>query len=150
MEAINQVIGNKDEIIENLNDLIELTECTTELKSELKTLECRLLTIQKQVEDLVSNNAKVLQDQNEYREQYDVLIAEYQQTQGRYEEKRQQVFDRMKKVRDLKNFIEILSHEEKLVTKFDKTQFNTLIEKIVISKGKTVKVTFKNDMDIDF
>ena len=149
VEAINQVIINKDEIIRNMKLLVEMLEDVSSLTSEVEVLEQKMLGIQEQVEKLVHNNAKVVQNQEMYQAQYDELVQDYEQVQNELLEKQQAIQLKRKQSADVKMFVELLSKQDKVLTHFDETLFNTLVEHMVLYSNKKVEVHFKNGQVIE-
>lgn len=143
-QAISQLITNKDEIIKNLEILMITLEHTNEIESELETLSSRLLSIQEEVERLVSQNAKVAQNQSTYQKKYDELIDKYNELQKEHSEKQLALHERKIKLKELNSFIDILKQQEKLDVKYDEKLLNTLVDKLVIYQDKKVEVNFKN------
>ncbi|MGO5139532.1 recombinase family protein [Streptococcus alactolyticus] len=143
-EAISQLITNKDEVIRNLNWFMTTLENTEELKNDIKTLEFQLLSIQEEVERLVSTNAKVAQSQIIYKQRYDELVETYRKREQEYNDKRDRLQERHRQIKDTKNFIDNLKQQEQLISTFDEKLFNTLVEKIMIYRDKKIEVHFKN------
>ncbi|MGT2929683.1 hypothetical protein ACVR1G_05530 [Streptococcus dentasini] len=131
-QAISQLITNKDEIIKNLEILMTALDHTEEVENELETLSSRLLSIQEEVEQLVSQNAKVAQNQSAYQKKYDELVEKYHELQKEHSEKQLALHERKIKLKELDSFIDILKQQEKLDVEYDEKLFNTLVDKLVI------------------
>ena len=149
IEAINKVITNKDEIINNMKLLIKMLENTDDLTKEIKNLELEMADIQEQAEKMVQQNTKVIQNQETYQKEYDKLVAKYEELQSQLFKKQSTLQRGRKQSMDVKLFVELLAKQEHMVTVFDEKLFNTLIEKIVIHQKDKIEVYFKNSQAIE-
>lgn len=100
------------------------------------------------MEQVVSENAKVAQDQQSYQERYNTLAASYQVTEEAYLNKMNQLQERRHQQKQLKAFVEVTEQQDKLLTTFDETLFCTLVDQVVIHHNKQVDIHFKNGQDI--
>ena len=87
VKAINHVLQNKDEIIDNLTVLLNQLMNQSELEFEIETLTKQLENIHQQVVDLVGQNAKVTQSQKDYHETYQKLVEQYEQCEKQQQQK---------------------------------------------------------------
>lgn len=144
VKAINHVLQNKDEIIDNLTVLLNQLMNQSELEFEIETLTKQLENIHQQVVDLVGQNAKVTQSQKDYHETYQKLVEQYEQCEKQQQQKISSRLLKNNRVKELKGFINELKQQEELLTTFDEQLFNTFVEKIEIHQEKSVTITLKN------
>ena len=144
VKAINHVLQNKDEIIDNLTVLLNQLMNQSELEFEIETLTKQLENIHQQVVDLVGQNAKVTQSQKDYHETYQKLVEQYEQCEKQQQQKISSRLLKNNRVKELKGFINELKQQEELLTTFDEQLFNTFVEKIEIHQDKSVTITLKN------
>lgn len=149
IQAINQVIADKDEIIQNMELLIKILENTDDLIEEIKNLEFEMEDIGEQAEKIVQRNTKVIQNQEIYQREYDELVARYENLQSQLLEKQSTLQLKRKQSADVKMFIELLSNQEHIITEFDEKLFNTLVEKIIVYAKEKAEVHFKNGQIIE-
>ena len=149
IQAINQVITNKNEIIQNMEMLVKMLENTDDLIESIKTLELEMGDIGEQAEKMVQRNAKVIQNQDLYQKEYDDLVDRYEELQSQFLEKQSTLQLKRKQSADVKMFIELLVKQEHLVTEFNEKLFNTLVEKMIIYTKDKVEVYFKNGQVIE-
>ncbi len=141
-QAISQLITNKEEIIQNLEMLMRTLENTKALETEIDTLSSLLLSIQEEAECLVSQSGKVAK--NFYQQQYEMLVERYHNLQKAYDDKYQVLQEKKIKQKALQSFIDILRKQENLSPDYDEKLFNTLVDKLMVYKGKKIEVHFKN------
>lgn len=144
VKAINHVLQNNDEIIDNLTVLLNQLMNQSELEFEIETLTKQLENIHQQVVDLVGQNAKVTQSQKDYHETYQKLVEQYEQCEKQQQQKISSRLLKNNRVKELKGFINELKQQEELLTTFDEQLFNTFVEKIEIHQEKSVTITLKN------
>ena len=144
VKAINHVLQNNDEIIDNLTVLLNQLMNQSELEFEIETLTKQLENIHQQVVDLVGQNAKVTQSQKDYNETYQKLVEQYEQCEKQQQQKISSRLLKNNRVKELKGFINELKQQEELLTTFDEQLFNTFVEKIEIHQEKSVTITLKN------
>lgn len=144
VKAINHVLQNKDEVIDNLTVLLNQLMNQPELEFEIETLTKQLADIHQQVVDLVGQNAKVTQSQKDYHEIYQKLVEQYEQCEKQQQQKISSRLLKNNRVKELKGFINELKQQEELLTTFDEQLFNTFVEKIEIHQEKSVTITLKN------
>ena len=144
VKAINHVLQNNDEIIDNLTVLLNQLMNQSELEFEIETLTKQLENIHQQVVDLVGQNAKVTQSQKDYHETYQKLVEQYEQCEKQQQQKISSRLLKNNRVKELKGFINELKQQEELLTTFDEQLFNTFVEKIEIHQDKSVTITLKN------
>ncbi|EGL49246.1 recombinase family protein [Streptococcus dysgalactiae] len=141
--AVNQVIENKDEIIDNIKVLCSIGSLEG-IDNQIKELETETEILSQMVSRLVMENASTLQDQDEYQSKYRQLSAKYESLVEEIEELEVQKLAKSKRNKDLQDFITGLKQQEGLLTDFDELLWETMIESITITKDSDVEITFKN------
>lgn len=144
VSALNKLIVNKKEIVGNIKLLVKMIKVDTSLEDEIEKLENTLEHINSKVENLILVNSKVVQNQEEYTKKYNNLVEEYRKIEKQLERKNTDLINKNKRMQDLKIFIQTLEKQEGILTKYDSTLFNLLIEKIVIKKNKTKEIYIKS------
>lgn len=109
---MNQLLGNREEIIANTELLIDMAKDTTPLESEIADLERHLETIRQDIEDLVDRNARKAQNQDLYQEQYDTLVTAYQEKQKELQETRSALEEQKSKQLSLDGFIQKFKEQD--------------------------------------
>lgn len=132
IQAFNQVYQVKNEIIENVKLLIGIVSDTSELDRQLEIHSEKLSTIERQVEELVMRNAKVVQNQDAYQTEYDSLCVAYETEKELYRGVQEKLLENQERVTQLKNFIIILKKQDKILESFDFELFHLLIDKVVV------------------
>ena len=146
VKAMGQLIGERAEIIANA-EIIRRTVCdTTELIHEQNKLEEELRVLVEMTNNCVAENAHVAQDQEEYRNRYDGLVARYNEIKNRYDEVTNAIATKKAKSDGLASFIRVLKKAE--WTEFDNTLWGCLAYYVTIGRNKEMTFTFRDGTEI--
>ena len=111
IKAMNQLIVNKEEILDNLKLLIEMMDDTCELDSEVSRLEQELSKLTSEVEELINQNTKVIQDQKAYQDSYNKLSKQYEFSKIQLEQLKVEKRDKETRVLKVQEFISNLANQ---------------------------------------
>ncbi|WP_105123796.1 recombinase family protein [Streptococcus suis] len=143
VSAVNQVLDNRLEVIDNLSVLLSIGSLEA-IDEQIKILETEAEVISQLVANLVSENAIISQDQDKYLNKYNQLSSKYE---GIVQEIESLELDRLKKSKrnkELQDFMETLNKQEGLLTDFDELLWETMVESITINLEKKIIFKFKN------
>lgn len=143
-QAMSQLVNHKEEVLCRLKVFIDKLEQDTSVERECDDLEKKLTHIREEVEQLVSQNAIVAQNQTVYTASYNELVDRYQQLQEKYINAQRALEEHRTKIRELTAFLNILQQQEMICPLFDHKLFYTLVDRIVIYKENKVDVHFRN------
>ena len=146
--AVNELIKNKREIIDNIETAKKLLCNTAALEEECGKLQQELNVIVGMVESCISENSRVAQNQDEYRKRYNSLVEKYESIKTQIEEKEQLISDNIAKSRTFDMFIKELKKQEELVTEFDENLWGSLLETMTVYSKDKIVVRFKNGTEI--
>ena len=96
----------------------------------------------------ILENARVVQDQAEYRSRYNELVGKYESLKTQIEEKEQLISDNIAKSRIFDVFIKELKKQQGLVTEFDENLWCSLVESMTVYSKEKIVVRFKNGTEI--
>ena len=86
VSAYNQLVTEKKEIIANA-EIIRKTLCVTDaLQDEKGKLEEEMAVLVKMTQNIMAENARVAQDQDEYQKRYDGFVQRYDTVKARYDD----------------------------------------------------------------
>ena len=98
--------------------------------------------------ELVRQNAKTAQDQEQYTREYDALVARSNAAKAKLEaikhEKQQRITDKEK----LRHFLDILKGVKKPLTAFNEQLWQGLAETMIVRSLEDISVVFKSSTDI--
>lgn len=146
--AFNRLIDGKDEIIANIN-LIKRTVCDTkELEDGRKQLQEELAMLVRMTQDCVAENARIAQDQDEYRMRYEGLVQKYEITKAKYDKVEADIADKQSRRERLSSFIRLFKGQEMPLTEFDTHLWGCLVDYVTVGRNKDMTVIFRDGTEI--
>jgi DNA invertase Pin-like site-specific DNA recombinase len=145
--AVNRLIGNKEEIICNL-EIIKNSICdNSTFEDDKEKLHREMIILVEKIENCVNENARVAQSQDKYQQRYNNLVDEYEKVKDRYEELENKISNNIARNKTLEHFIKCLKNQDGVVDEFDDGLWGGLLEGITVSKGYVI-VSFKDGTDV--
>ena len=105
---------------------------TTALEKEHRILDEQLGIDAKEVNDLITRNARVAQDQKEYNGRYDALVSRYEETEHRRDAVIEQIDKIMIRRRKIERFIESVKDLPELISEFDEGLWAGLVDSMTV------------------
>ncbi|MDD3186795.1 MAG: recombinase family protein, partial [Anaerostipes sp.] len=148
LKALNTLIGEKDEAIANLLELIDTVCDTGSLALERDGIEQELIMMAEHIENLIRENARVAQDQEEYAKKEEKLRILYGEKHSRFEELESAIQEKNDTREILMNFIKSLQGLDGEQTEFREELWGGLVDHIRAENEKTVTVVFRGGIEI--
>lgn len=147
IKTYNELISEKKEIIANA-EIIRKTLCTTDtMLAEKQGLEDEILVLVEMTQNLVAENARVAQDQEEYQKRYDSLVQRYETAKKKYDELTEKIEQKEARGERIQRFIKVLKEQDGIITEFDDALWVSMVDFVTISK-ECRSVTFKDGTEI--
>lgn len=143
ISAVNQVLDNRIEVIDNLYVLLSIGNLEV-IDEQIKVLETEAEVVSQLVANLVSENAIIRQDQDKYLKKYNQLTSKYEGIVQDIESIELQRMQKSKRNKELQDFIGTLEKLGKVLTDFDELLWESLVESVMINEDKGAKFKFKN------
>ncbi|HGI3874445.1 TPA: recombinase family protein [Streptococcus agalactiae] len=143
ISAVNQVLDNRIEVIDNLYVLLSIGNLEV-IDEQIKVLETESEVVSQLVANLVSENAIIRQDQDKYLKKYNQLTSKYEGIVQDIESLELQRMQKSKRNKELQDFIGTLEKLGKVLTDFDELLWESLVESVMINEDKGAKFKFKN------
>lgn len=143
ISAVNQVLDNRIEVIDNLYVLLSIGNLEV-IDEQIKVLETEAEVVSQLVANLVSENAIIRQDQDKYLKKYNQLTSKYEGIVQDIESLELQRMQKSKRNKELQDFIGTLEKLGKVLTDFDELLWESLVESVMINEDKGAKLKFKN------
>lgn len=148
VKAMNQLITEKAEILDNLQ-LIRTTLCDkADLVKKKESLEAEIAIAVEMTQNIVAENARVAQNQDEYNKKYNSLVERYNKLKEEYDTVCTTISEKDAKYEQMGRFITVLNGQSELITEFDEALWSSLVEKIVVKSKEEVTVVFKDGTEI--
>ena len=148
ISAYNQLVTEKKEIIANA-EIIRRTLCVTDaLQEEKGKLEEEMAVLVEMTQNIVAENARVAQDQDEYQKRYDGLVRRYDEAKARYDEVIAAISAKEAQSERLANFIKTLKAQDGTISDFDGSLWGGMVEFVTVGRDKQITVTFRDGTEI--
>ena len=148
VSAYNRLVTEKKEIITNA-EIIRKTLCVTDaLQEEKGKLEEEMAVLVEMTQNIVAENARVAQDQDEYQKRYDSLVERYDTAKARYDEVVTAISAKEAQSERLANFIKVLKMQDGTISEFDGSLWGSMVEFATVGRDKDITVTFQDGSEI--
>ena len=148
VEAYNQVMNNKETLIEDAKAIIQLLTNTSDLDDKIQKLNTEMEETELLVENLIHDNAKRSQSQEDYEKHYNELVEKFEKAKDKAESLVEEKADKINKKDVLEAFIKTIEAKENIIDKFSVDLWNLMIQEAIVHQDKTITFKFKNGKEI--
>ena len=148
VKALNSLVEVKEKVIVELQSLIDDVCQMVELTEERDKVEQELGVLAERLETLIRENARVAQDQTAYLKQENEIRARYVEKQGHLARLDEQIAARESKRKILEAMIQVVCGINGEQTAFDEELWGGLLDHIVVKKDGQITVVFKGEIEI--
>ena len=99
-------------------------------------------------QNIVAENARVAQDQDEYQKRYDGLVKRYDEAKARYDEVVAAISAKEAQSERLSDFIKVLKAQDGTISEFDGSLWGGMVEFVTVGRDKAITVTFRDGTEI--
>lgn len=121
---------------------------TTVLEKEKIELEEELNIVAEQVNDCINENARKVQNQDEYEIRYSSLVNRFNTTKVRLDEIKQTIIEKQSKRDVVEDFIKELEKQE-LMTEFDKNVWLSMVDCLIVHHDGKILFTFLDGSQVE-
>ena len=143
------MLSQKDAVLTACREALYEAFDTAELDKAATRLQDQALGMAARVRQLVDENARVQRDQDEFKEDYEALLAEH----AKLSEKIQAIAEQKKDKAERRQRIELFLHmleEQKECVGFEPGTFVALIDKVIIQHDGHMEFCFRNGMKCEY
>lgn len=148
LKALNTLVDAKAETIENLQGLIDTVCRTDALVTEQEILEQELGIIAENLTNLIRENARVAQDQDEYAKKEEKLRTIYGEKHNRFQELEALIQEKNDTKEILTNCINSLYDLKGEQTEFREELWGGLVDHIRVDSEKSSTVVFRGGIEV--
>lgn len=142
------LVKNKKEIIRTHKEMVKIIFDTSVLEKEKIELEEELNIVAEQVNDCINENARKVQNQDEYEIRYSSLVNRFNATKARLDEIKQTIIEKQSKRDEVEDFIKELEKQE-LMTEFDKNVWLSMVDQLTVHHDGKVEFTFLDGSQVE-
>jgi len=146
--AFNEVVADRERYIATMEPAIALLTNCADLDNEAEILNERAAGVYAQMEELVADNARRYQDQDEYRERYAELNRRYMVIKARQTEVEAERRGRIAKQENMRQFLETVRQWEALLKGFDETLWRSTVNEIIVHAADNIRVMFRDGREV--
>ncbi len=128
IRVVNSLITDREEILEELRTVQAELSGTEELEAEQKRLAEQINVDADAVRDIIAENARVAQNQEEYNIRYEALVSRFEATKAQYEKVTADIAMRGVRRREFGRFIQSVEKLPEAVTEFDEALWGSLLD----------------------
>ena len=149
VSAFNQILGGKQQLMEDYAVIIEALTDTTKLDEGIAELRAEEPITLGLIKSLVEENARTASGQGEYQKRYEALVARYEKSKAQLEALASEKAACVAKRENIRHFLDTLSQSDDLLTEFDENLWNTMGEQITIHAKDHIVVTFRDGSSVN-
>ncbi len=141
---MNTRINNKDSIIRAYEEAIQSLTDNNTLKADAAELQNVCDVVMEIMRQMVHDNARIAQDQDEYQHKYSAFVERYDKSKAKLDEVTQTIAQRNTKRIELGRFVKELNARDTLLKEIDVGPLNAVIDKLVVHSATEVTIVFKD------
>ena len=149
VQVMQRALSQKDAVLTACREALDEAFDTAELDKAATRLQDQALGMAERARQLVEENARVQRDQDEFKKDYEALLAEH----ARLSEKIQAIAEQKKDKAERRQRIELFLHmleEQKACTGFEPGAFVALVDKVIIKQDGRMEFCFRNGMKCEY
>lgn len=144
IQVMNERFTRKDEIIVAYNEAIDVLTSNRQLDDEQKRLQTEIDIVLDMMRRMVLENARIAQNQSEYRERYGALVKRHDGMQAQLDEVDRQIAERNAKRSRLEQALKVMKKCKGLLQEFDEELWHAVIDKLIVHDSEHVTFVFKD------
>ena len=148
IQTYNIVMEDKERIIQDSNEAIELLTDTTKIDDEISRISDEMTFTSELVNKLVKENSKTSISLEEYNKKYDELSNRYDKLNARQEELFKLRSDKQGQALKMKSFLANLTQSEDELDEWDEGIWMLTINNAVVHRDSSITFKFHNGYEI--
>lgn len=148
MKAVNKLLADKNEIINNFESIKNILYDTSSSKTEQAELQREMEIVAEMIQQCIYENANVALDQTEYQNRYDSLVQRFESAKLNLEIVTEQIKRKTASLKTIEAFLSDLQKQKELLTDFDPLLWHSLVDFVSVYEKDDVRFTFKNGLEI--
>lgn len=148
VEAINQLLVQKDQHLKRLNKLLKRLTDTSTLDKKLEEAKEKHGRLLDTLRAYMTKNTQIIQDQEEYNRKFVRMDTECKKAEEEIASLQKQILDQLAEKEQTRRSIEALDKCKGTLPGFDEGLWNTLVDSVTVSKDKTLAFMFRDGTEI--
>jgi DNA invertase Pin-like site-specific DNA recombinase len=147
-EAWGRILTDKERYIEEYDEIIRALMDTASLDKEAARLQEECMVVYELIGRCVDENARTAQDQEEYAERYNGLLARYDAAKKQSEDIEEERQSRSVRKEKIIRFLADMKMQDGLLTEFDEELWCATVDTVTVHSEKDVAFTFRDGTEI--
>jgi len=147
IQAYNIVMEDKERMIQDSNEVIELLTDTTKIDDEISNINDEIIITAELVNKLVKENSKTSISLKEYNKKYDELSNRYEKLQVKQEELHKLRSDKQGQALKMKSFLANLFQLEDELDDWNESLWMLMVDSATVHRDSSITFRFQNGND---
>ena len=147
VRAVNMLIDDRDEILENARIIRATVDVTDRLSQEREEALQEMEVVAGLIDKAIRENSKKAQDQKAYEKRYQKLVDRYEKARTKSEGLAVQVCETQRRLREIDRFICELEDAD-IIEAFDESMWRVLIQQVTVYAKDDIGYIFKDGQEI--
>ena len=148
LTAMNQVLANKTEIIENCLLFKETFSNTAMIEEKIENIQKQMEQLTKQIRMLIQKQSITPIKSEDYYRQYDGLVISFEKLKSKQDTLIQKQDEMETKLKFIMDYIEFLKSQENLITEFSETLWFRAVDQVTVCTDGKMIFAFKDGSEI--
>lgn len=149
VQVMQRVFSQKDAVLTVCREALDEAFDTAELDKAATRLQDQALGMAARVRQLVDENARVQRDQDEFKEDYEALLAEHAKLSEKIQAIAEQKRDKTERRQRIGIFLHMLEEQQECAG-FEPGTFVALVDKVIIQHDGRMEFSFRNGMKCEY
>ena len=144
LDFVNSLITDRAAITGGLKEALTAITDNTALERERAVLQEECEVVMELIRKMVQENARIVQDQVDYKAREKSMAERYEKTSKRLAEVNKDIAARNAKQSELEGFMEVLDGRDELLTEFDESLWLGIVDKLKVHPGNEFTFVLKD------
>lgn len=150
VSVFNQLLSDKDIYLSEIEELLPVLADTTVLEKKLATTQRDYDAALGQLRRYVETNARQVQDQSEYAQQYRTMEESCKTLEEQLNKLEANILEQAARKEKIVRFLEELRHAGDIITEFDSALWCATVEMVTVHKNKALMFRFRDGREVSF
>lgn len=149
LKAYNQLMGDREQVIQACEVMRSVVADFTELDGEIEALNEEIQVVAALVSQCIKENATSQQSQEEYNKKYNRLVRRYEKAVERLKKANSEKESRMDRDRDIRIFISEIEKQPLVMEVWDERLWISLLDSATVHADGRITFRFKDGTEIE-
>ena len=148
IHAYNQVMTDKDRVIQDTKEVIDLLTDTSGIDEALKEYEAERDVAIELANKLLDENKKKIQDQKVFEEKYNEYLKRHNKAKKKIAELKQEKLVKEGNKDKMLSFLHEVEAADAILTEWNDSVWKLMVESGIVNEDKTITFKFKNGAEV--